>query len=184
MNVYDIITSKIVEHITKTSTLPCQRDWRMVAPKNALTRRQYRGINLLLLSLTGKGEWFATFNQIKERGGLIKKGSKAFPICFWKRFDAVKDENGDTLERGWAMLRYYNVFSLDDVENHGFKLPEVKSVVTETCLMDVIRKHNVDLRHGGNRAYYMPSQHYVQMPEQKQFETNEGYWATLAHELI
>jgi antirestriction protein ArdC len=184
MNVYDIITSKIVQDITDSSTLPWQRDWTMVWPKNALTQKQYRGINLLLLSLVGKGQWFATFNQIKERGGYIKKGSKAYPICFWKKFDAVKGSDGSTLERSWAMLRYYNVFSLDDVENHGFKLPEVKNVVVDTNLMDVISKHNVDLRHGGNRAYYMPSEHYVQMPNKEQFATNEGYWTTLAHELI
>jgi hypothetical protein len=40
----------------------------------------------------------------------------------------------------------------------------------------------LDLRHGGNAAFYSPSTDHVQMPPFADFRTGEGYYATLAHE--
>jgi len=38
------------------------------------------------------------------------------------------------------------------------------------------------VRHGGNRAYYSPSEDYVQMPPFAAFKDNVSYYSTLAHE--
>jgi antirestriction protein ArdC len=39
------------------------------------------------------------------------------------------------------------------------------------------------LSHGGNRAYYLPSQDKVQMPNREAFVSPDAYYSTLFHEL-
>src|SRR6266566_3845722 len=38
------------------------------------------------------------------------------------------------------------------------------------------------LRHGGNQAYYRPSEDHIQMPPFQAFKENVSYYSTLAHE--
>lgn len=56
--------------------------------------KRYRGFNQLLL---GGGEW-ATFKQIKDEGGTIKKGSKAMKILIYKPITIKDDESQDESE--------------------------------------------------------------------------------------
>ena len=37
--------------------------------------------------------------------------------------------------------------------------------------------------HGGDRAYYKPSEDRIQLPSPEQFRSSEGYYATALHEL-
>lgn len=37
--------------------------------------------------------------------------------------------------------------------------------------------------HGGDRAYYRPSEDFIQLPPVDQFRSSEGYYATALHEL-
>lgn len=40
------------------------------------------------------------------------------------------------------------------------------------------------LRHYGDRAYYRPSAHHIQMPKMDDFETSDNYYGVLYHEMI
>ncbi|MFQ7503299.1 MAG: ArdC-like ssDNA-binding domain-containing protein [Alistipes finegoldii] len=56
-----------------------------------ITGKRYAGTNLLtLLMLTEVKGYrtpvFLTFRQAKERGLTVRKGSKQFPVVFWKPF--------------------------------------------------------------------------------------------------
>jgi antirestriction protein ArdC len=63
-------------------------------PKSLNSKKEYRGINVFLLaSMQFSQPWFLTFNQIKERGGIIKQGEKACPIVFWKWVDRTDPED-------------------------------------------------------------------------------------------
>jgi len=49
----------------------------------------------------------------------------------------------------------------------------------------VARDNNVDVRNVDlARAFYVPSQHYVNMPLAQQFDSMESYACTLAHETV
>ena len=45
-------------------------------------------------------------------------------------------------------------------------------------------KNRPSMDNGGNRAYYRPSTHHVQMPMLEQFKTSDDYYKTMYHELI
>lgn len=48
----------------------------------------------------------------------------------------------------------------------------------------IAKKCPVEIRHGGNRAFYNPASDSITMPSREQFKTAEAYYATLAHEMI
>lgn len=50
-------------------------------------------------------------------------------------------------------------------------------------IMKGMQADGVTIKHGGNRAFYMPGRDSVTMPESAQFESHEKYIGTLLHEL-
>lgn len=78
--------------------------------------KRYRGFNQLLL---GGGEW-ATFKQIKDEGGTIKKGSKAMKILIYKpitiKDDESQDESEGKNEKQIPMVKTANVFNIHQVK--------------------------------------------------------------------
>ena len=78
-----------IESMTQT----WQKPWfygQGLLPCN-ITGKRYAGTNLLtLLMLTEVKGYrtpvFLTFRQAKERGLTVRKGSKQFPVVFWKPF--------------------------------------------------------------------------------------------------
>ena len=87
----------------------------------------------------------------------------------------------------YSIIKSYVVFNLDCIE--GIK---VKSNVCQKWLADYsgIKKilgSYVDappVIEKGSRAYYNPVEDYICMPPKSKFYEEEGYWATLFHELI
>ena len=71
-----------------------QKPWifgQGVLPYNIVSGRNYTGANILtLLMLTEvkgyQSPVFVTFKQAKELGLQVRKGSKQFPVIFWKPF--------------------------------------------------------------------------------------------------
>ncbi|MDQ0272193.1 ArdC family protein [Cytobacillus purgationiresistens] len=56
---------------------------------------------------------YATFNQIKETGATVKKGSKSHIIVFWKMFQ-VDDKETEEGKKNIPMVRYYRVFKIGE----------------------------------------------------------------------
>jgi antirestriction protein ArdC len=46
-----------------------------------------------------------------------------------------------------------------------------------------IKAQRALIKHGGNRAFYVPSADYIQLPELDQFKSSHDYYATSLHEL-
>lgn len=74
-------------HITEAATY---------RPTNAVSKRLYRGINLLNLWATAEehgyasGFW-ATYRQWQELGAQVREGEKAAEIVFWKPTAGVRN---------------------------------------------------------------------------------------------
>ena len=85
MNVYQIVTERII-HSLEQGVIPWRKPWKVAGhPKNFITCKPYRGINILLLAAQGySSPYWLTYKQATERGGYVKKGEKATPIVFWK----------------------------------------------------------------------------------------------------
>src|SRR2546428_13736515 len=69
-----------------------------VAPRNLITNKPYRGVNVFLLGgHRFASPYFLTFKQALQRGGAVKKGERGCPIVFWKWND---DEEKESVEPG------------------------------------------------------------------------------------
>lgn len=161
------------------------------SPINATSRKPYRGINVLILWATAQekgftsGTW-ATYKQWQELGAQVKKGERSAHVVFWKFFDV--DGEGDSAEsahtsRRIPMARDYFVFNADQVD--GYKAPEEKEP-THAERIEYAEKFfaslQIDLRPGGNRAYYNGASDTVHMPDFNQFKSPTGYYSVLSHE--
>jgi antirestriction protein ArdC len=76
------ITNQIIEALERGGVPPWRRPWRIGpnggSPCNVQSRRAYRGLNPLLLSLHAErhglnSKWYGTFKQFKAMGGTIMR---------------------------------------------------------------------------------------------------------------
>lgn len=188
--VYEIITDRIVEML-KAGTVPWKKTWSQGTgsfPKNLVSKKEYRGINIFLLSSTGfTSPWWLSYKQATELGGQVKKGEKGFPAIFWKINKFEDKESGD--EKTVPMIRYYTVFNSQQVE--GIKVPEVKIEIRpenqklEEAEKIVLAYNNAPrIENGMDAAFYRPSTDMVGMPDLNRFGNPQEYYQTLFHELV
>jgi antirestriction protein ArdC len=183
---YERITERIVG-LLEQGTIPWHKPWRVNTglPRNLVTQKPYRGINPFLLMAMGyESPHWLTFRQAIQLGGSVKKGEKACPVVFWKKFQ-VTDEDTEELKR-IPLLRLYYVFNVAQCE--GLKnMPEEDTsafAVTEAAKIVAKMPQPPVMKHGMSHAYYTPVNDMVGMPERKRFDTADAYHATLFHELV
>ena len=83
MNIFETINSNIVAALER-GVIPWRSGWKGGFPANFATKREYRGINVLLLMLAEKDSpYWMTFNQAKSLGGTVRKGSKGVRVVYW-----------------------------------------------------------------------------------------------------
>lgn len=194
---YDEITNKIVAML-ETGVKPWQKPWQ----NNGVTSRPlrstgdaYQGVNTITLwmasAVNGYSSpyWFG-FNTAKKLGASVRKGEKAEHIVFYNRF--VKkdtDASGNVTEKVIPLLKSFAVFNGDQIDN----LPEqyfrsnkesINSDIRSSELDKFFADTGMDLRHGGNSAFYNPNSDHIQMPEFEHFKNAESYYGTLAHEAV
>jgi len=114
MNIYEIITNKIIEKLEEGTT-PWHKVWATnQTPFSYVTGKEYRGINTLLLAGYDDPK-FMTFNQVKTLKGSIKKGAKSQMIVFWstilKSKNNIETDEINEEDKTKFVLKYYNVFN-------------------------------------------------------------------------
>lgn len=190
MDVYEIVNERILK-LLETGTNPWHKPWQSAAtsaPRNAITGRQYNGINVLMLGFSPyEHPLWATFNQIKAAGGAVKKGAKSTPAVFWK-ITQHKDESTGEID-AVPMLRYYNVFNVDQTEGLEIERPTVPAGYQHdpiaSCEAIVNGMPNrPSIATGGGIACYSPTFDAINMPARSAFPKVEEYYSTLMHELV
>jgi len=185
MSIYDIVTERILKQL-ESGVIPWRKTWRGAMPINYVSRKQYRGINLLLLP--HGGEWL-TFKQAKDMGGTVKKGEKSSMIVFYK---TLEKENEEGEKKKIPYLQYSNVFHLSQCEGIESKMEDVFIDETlspiqkgEDIIAEYVKRSGVTIRHveGGYSASYRQSDDSVTMPSKGQFASIEEYYSTMFHEL-
>lgn len=180
--IYEMVTNKIIEKLEQ-GIIPWRKPWTGQAQAvNWKTQKPYRGINTMLLDA---GE-YATFKQITEAGGKVKKGAKSEIVVFWK---FLEKENEEGEKENIPMLRYYRVFNIEtQVEGLKSKRGEVgtfehnKMEECENIIKGYVGKPSLSFKNDG--AYYTPSMDNVNMPPMKHFPKLEEYYSTFFHELV
>ncbi len=189
-NVYEIVTGQILE-IMAQGIIPWKKPWSARgAHRNLMSGKQYRGVNVFLLSCAPfSSPWWLTFKQATEKGGKVRKGEKGRKIVFWKPL-MIKDKNpktGKDERKKIFMLRYYTIFNLDQVD--GIEAPlEPETVLLEPIaeaekIVQEMPNTPEILEAAGDRACYYPSRDEVQMPFFQDFDDSEEYYSVLFHEL-
>ena len=202
--------AKLKEQIAE-GVAPWQKPWKpgeRRLPENVQTGRSYRGGNSVYLSVTQTAKGYsdnrwATYKQIKDMGGQVRKGEKATHVLFYKFDDerekapaSAPDQPASSPE-GKAerestrppMVRCYAVFNVEQAD--GLKLerqgedreaePEWKAHQTAE---HVIQESGIHVAHvRGDRAFYNLQTDKVTLPEREQFASANGYYQTALHEL-
>jgi antirestriction protein ArdC len=183
-SVYSIVTEQILKQL-ESGVAPWHRPWTTQVPKNLVSGRGYRGINVFLLASNGYGSaYWLTYKQATERGGHVRKGQHGTKIVFWKiGTRETEDADGDTIERKSILLRYYTVFNVEQCE--GVAVPNATPIVNpiEECERIVRQMPNPPAMQQDGRAWYRPSTDTVGMPSRSAFNSSEEYYSTLFHEL-
>jgi antirestriction protein ArdC len=194
-DVYQIITDRIIAQL-ENGSVPWHKPWKAGMhgwPKNLISKREYRGINVFMLSCTSyELPYWLTFKQAKQAGGSVRRGEKSTIVVFWKWLDRdVEDPNsGKTQQKRIPLLRYYNVFNAAQCDGVEAKIPNLDDEPSEpfepigACERIVSGMPQAPtIHHGTTGAFYRQSDDTVSMPSRERFESPEEYYSTLFHEL-
>jgi antirestriction protein ArdC len=201
-SLYDEITDKIIAEL-EAGRVPWVQPWGTAAakaplalPKNAATSRRYGGINILILwgsviehGFTGQS-WL-TFRQALTLGGHVRKGERGTTVVYADRFVPADEKRRarETGEEAQAIpfLKRFIVFNTDQCDGLTADIattaPPPLPGIIEPTLEVLIRATEIDFRIGGNRAFYSPTEDYVQVPPPGAYFEPINWYRTALHEL-
>jgi antirestriction protein ArdC len=198
MDVYQIVTDKIVGML-EAGVVPWRKPWTSAGlPRNLVTKKPYRGINHFLLSASNYvSPFWLTLRQANELGGSVRKGEQSTVIVFWKidqktagQKPSETDDTGTEETQRRFLLRYYRVFNLEQCDLPQValdKLPKVEThehdPIDAAELIIANMPQRPELETAGAKAFYSSLTDRVTMPPRELFTTAEEYYATLLHEL-
>lgn len=155
------------------------------------TGKRYSLLNSLMLGKPGE---YATFKQIAAEGGKVKKGAKSRPVVYWSPQKKMVEKDGEMVEQTYFILRYYNVFNLNDCEGIKKKYmndddtriehevhEDAESIVKGYC--DANPTLKIERSEDSTRAFYRPSEDMIRVPRIEQFADVAEYYSTLFHEM-
>jgi antirestriction protein ArdC len=183
----EIITENIIKQLEQ-GVAPWRKPWSTSIPRNLISKKPYRGLNVFLLATQGYGSpYWLTFNQAKQLGAHVRQGEKSTLVSFWKfsEFSRENHDTGETENKTSVLLRYYRVFNIEQCE--GLKALQgddckPANPISE-CESIANRMPNPPQFEQHSQAFYRPSADVVGMPSRNCFQTPEGYYSTLFHEL-
>ena len=188
-NVYDIVTDKIISLLEK-GVIPWKQPWMEAGvPQNLISKRPYRGVNLLLLGSLGyERNLYLTYNQVRQLNGIIRPLEHSHIVVFYTIKKNKKPDGTDEQEEKtrW-LLRYYRVFNVSQCElPKSFVIPtsERKNDPIAACekIIEGCPKPLVII-HKESGAYYSPKLDYINMPAKGNFINSESYYDALFHEM-
>src|SRR5689334_5690338 len=200
-SLYDEITDKIIAEL-EAGRVPWVQPWGTTAakaplglPKNGASGRLYSGINVLILwgvviERSFPAQSWLTFRQALGLGGNVRKGEHGTTVVYADRF-IPEDEGKRAAQTGdepqaIPFLKRFTVFNVAQCEG----LPEEIAVaeppqpgLIEPKVEALIKAMGIDFHIGGSRAFYVPSEDYVQVPPPQAYFEPINWHRTALHEL-
>lgn len=203
ITLYDEVTVRIIAQL-EAGRVPWVQPWASSAdaglapglPRNALTARNYSGVNVLILwgAVMEKGypsQSWLTFKQARDAGGCVRKGEQGTTVVYADRFtpeaekEKARETGGDA--KSVAFLKRFTVFNVSQCEGLRPGLAPEPAPLPDRDIVPVaealIVASGVDFRIGGDTAYYVPSQDFVAVPPQPAFFEQINFYRTCLHEL-
>lgn len=201
-DLYQSVTDSIISQL-EAGRVPWVQPWGrpdtaspLGMPSNADTGNQYTGINILLLWAAAidtqrTTQIWLTYKQAQKLGAQVRKGETGTTVCYADTFIPKMEkmraqETGDD-PQAIGFLKRYTVFNADQCEGLDpsffegvIPLPEREAVPIAESL---ITATGADFRTGGDRAFYSPSDDFIQVPHQSAYFEQINYYRTCFHEL-
>ena len=183
---YDRITERIVSLLSQ-GTVPWHKPWHVQTglPRNLITQKPYRGINVfLLMAMNYESPNWLTLRQANAMGGQIKPGEKSCPVVFWKPMKVQDKETKE--EKKIPFLRLYHVFNVSQCTGLKNIPPADESAFIQTVPAELVANmpQRPVIKHGMAMASYSPVSDVVNMPDRVRFKSEDHYYTTLFHELV
>ena len=199
-NLYEEVTARVVAELEQ-GRVPWVQPWgagkaALGLPRNGLSGQSYSGINILILwgaVIEGgyPSQFWLTYRQALALDGHVRKGERGVSVCYADRFTPTSE-----IERAEAegdepnsipFLKRFTVFNAAQCEGLVPSLTAPAAPLPERMVHEdaerLIAATNADFRVGGDRAYYVPSADYIQVPPQPAFFEQINYYRTCFHEL-
>lgn len=201
-DLYQSVTDTVIAQL-EAGTVPWVQPWGRpdvtapcALPQNASTGRSYSGINILLLwgaaiETARTTPYWLTFKQALSLGGAVRKGERGTTVCYADTFIPKAEaqrakETGEDAQRV-GFLKRYTVFNADQCDGLDSKFFEGVTPLPERELIPraekLIAATGADFRIGGDRAFFVPSEDFIQVPPQPAFLDQINYYRTCFHEL-
>jgi antirestriction protein ArdC len=197
-NFYEDITRKIIAEL-EAGCVPWVQPWGkakapFAMPRNAATHRPYGGINILILLGAAvergfSGQSWLTFRQALSLGGCVHKGERGTTVVYADRFvpvDEIKRASTTGNEaKAVPFLRRFTVFNIDQCDGLSVDVASImpSPPMVEPQVEALIHATGIDVRIGGDRAYYCPPEDYVQIPPPASYFEPINWHRTALHEL-
>jgi antirestriction protein ArdC len=200
-DVYQKITDQIIAALEQ-GVRPWHQPWNVEHSAGRITRPlrgngvPYQGINIIALWCSAVIHGFAapiwmTFKQTLELGGYIRKGEHGTQVVYVSKITRTETdaETGEQNPRKIPFIRSYTVFNVDQIEGlpkhyHAVvaQRPDIAQRIAHA--ESFLAATGAEVRHGGARAYYSPSDNFIQMPPFESFPDPESYYGTRGHETV
>ncbi|KNY24475.1 zincin-like metallopeptidase domain-containing protein [Methylobacterium sp. ARG-1] len=164
-------------------------------PRNALTHRRYRGINVLALWCAAQTHGYSdarwtTYRQWAALGAQVRRAERGTLVMFYKELPrgAVAGE-AEVNDGALFVARAAYVFNTAQVDtaqpSPDAALPSNATPPEPLPAFDAfVTTTSAAICHGGTRACYVPATDMIHLPPRTAFHTSTGYVGTLVHELI
>ena len=188
-SVYEMITERIIEQL-ENGVIPWQKPWSGThsGAYNRISNKPYSLLNQMILK---HGDEYATFKQWSDLGGKIRKGEKSEVVTFWKiQPYEEENENGEKVIKQIPLLRYYNVFHISQVDGvepkEQLKISDLEPIEeAEKIKLDYMNREHLQIRETiSDKAFYLPTADYIQVPCKEQYQNIEEFYSTLFHEIV
>lgn len=192
------IARTLIEAMARGET-PWQKPWnaQTLRPTNPTSGNGYRGINRLLLAMSGRDDprWM-TYQQAQANKWQVRRGEKGMAIVKLVELspnqgaeagvDAESRQEAGGLRRAFA-LRRYTVFNAQQIEG----VPELEAPAplefdpverAESVMAALQEKTGLVVVHKCAHACYIPDLDEIRLPPKKKFNSVYDYYVTAMHE--
>ena len=182
VDVYELVSDRIIE-LLEIGTVPWRIPWSTSGiPTNAISKRPYKGINILLLnSLYYPHNLFLTWNQIKSINASVLPAEKGTTIVFTKKIGGNESKDGKIASEKKYSPGYYKVWNIEqcrDIPVEYYPKSNVELPLLPECAAIVNgMKDAPKIVHKEAYAYYVPAEDYINMPEKNTFTTTDDYYS-------
>ncbi len=209
------LADKVATMLELGDTSAWTKPWRTTGyiPNNALTQKNYHGVNQLVLWIEAavhgyKTHTWMTFKQKNalaerlEQEITIRKGQHStagYRYVTWipSNFkmvgnDLYMDVTTGNHYREFEVTRFtlktFNVFNIDQMDGipdsyYASTEPAQATHIQAKAIFSMVENTKAEVRHGHPKAAFYPRNDFIIMPHISDFISNEDYFSTLFHEL-